>query len=333
MRKILFSIFIFLFMMPVGLKADGLGDKLKGRILLQVESHGEAWYVNPVSGNRFYLGRPADAFSVMRAQGLGISNKDFDSFRGKAPQRLYGKILLKVEDKGMAYYVSIVDGKMFYLGKPTDAYEVMRKQGLGISNNNIKLINIDSGSASLVIEKEEDDEVKNENTDIVINDNAQQNEDDTKTSTTTQNTQDAQDIATTTNESQVATSTECEFLAEYFNYYKLSGTPVATKTETVIDYNWNTGGPVEVNKNDKFSIRWTGNCYFDGGNYLFKTKFDDGLKLYIDGENFLQSWKENNREVSFNRERVVEKGYHEIKVEYYEYDRNALVSVDWEKID
>ena len=45
-----------------------------GKIYLQVESHGEAWYVNPADGLRYYLGRPADAFNIMRELGLGISN-------------------------------------------------------------------------------------------------------------------------------------------------------------------------------------------------------------------------------------------------------------------
>ena len=45
-----------------------------GKIYLQVESHGEAWYVNPTDGLRYYLGRPADAFNIMRELGLGISN-------------------------------------------------------------------------------------------------------------------------------------------------------------------------------------------------------------------------------------------------------------------
>jgi len=53
-----------------------LVDKMKGKILLQVEGNGEAWYVSPVNGERYYLGRPADAFLLMRNLGLGISNQD-----------------------------------------------------------------------------------------------------------------------------------------------------------------------------------------------------------------------------------------------------------------
>jgi hypothetical protein len=42
-----------------------------------VEAHGEAWYVNPADGKRYFLGRAADAYNIMRFLGLGITNKDF----------------------------------------------------------------------------------------------------------------------------------------------------------------------------------------------------------------------------------------------------------------
>jgi hypothetical protein len=51
----------------------------KGRILLQVEGKGEAWYHNPVDNKRYFLGRPTDAFYIMQNIGLGISNKDFNT--------------------------------------------------------------------------------------------------------------------------------------------------------------------------------------------------------------------------------------------------------------
>ena len=54
-------------------------NKQKGKIFLQVEGKGEAWYINAKDGKRYFLGRPEDAFNVMRALGLGISNDDFNS--------------------------------------------------------------------------------------------------------------------------------------------------------------------------------------------------------------------------------------------------------------
>lgn len=53
-----------------------LTNRLKGRILIQVESHGEAWYINPADAKRYYLGDQATAYNVMRFLSLGIKNSD-----------------------------------------------------------------------------------------------------------------------------------------------------------------------------------------------------------------------------------------------------------------
>jgi predicted nucleic acid-binding Zn ribbon protein len=45
---------------------SNFANNQKGKILLQVEGNGEAWYVNPGDSKRYFLGRPADAFRVMR---------------------------------------------------------------------------------------------------------------------------------------------------------------------------------------------------------------------------------------------------------------------------
>jgi len=53
-----------------------LSDRLKGKILLQVEKNGEAWYVRPDNAQRIYLADGEAAYSVMRFLSLGISNVD-----------------------------------------------------------------------------------------------------------------------------------------------------------------------------------------------------------------------------------------------------------------
>ena len=117
-----------------------LAKRLAGRILLQVQDHGKAWYVSPVDYQRYYLGSPADAVQVMRKLGLGISNATFAQFRNNtAPSRLAGRILLKVEDKGRAYYVNPKDLKLNYLS-PESALEIMRTLGLGVSNVDLQKV-------------------------------------------------------------------------------------------------------------------------------------------------------------------------------------------------
>ena len=147
-QSVKFSVLILL--VSAGVFVFSLGSRweakaalnLNGRILLQVQDKGQAWYVNPLNSKRYYLGRPDDAFGVMRFFGLGVSNSDLNIFLQKAPSRLAGRILLKVQDKGQAYYVDPIELKLYYLGRPSDAFNVMRTRGLGITNRDLATIAI-----------------------------------------------------------------------------------------------------------------------------------------------------------------------------------------------
>jgi hypothetical protein len=174
-------------------------DRLRGRILLQVEEKGQAWYIHPLTGRRHYLGRPIDAFRIMREQGIGITNSDLlkisisldylkgtdsdsdglsDDFEAaigtdknkpdtdgdgfndhreidnnydplgpgalpidKAFSRLHaGKIFLQVQRNGEAWYINPLNEMRYFLGRPTDAFNIMRGVALGISNADIRQI-------------------------------------------------------------------------------------------------------------------------------------------------------------------------------------------------
>ncbi|MDD4412743.1 MAG: hypothetical protein PHR00_03815 [Patescibacteria group bacterium] len=119
-----------------------LSRRLSGLILLQTEDLGRAWYVYPKNLQRYYLGCPQDAFKVMRKLSLGISNKNFTSLSSKDKKRLSGMILLKVEDSGKAYFISPIDLKLYYLGRPDDARRIMRELALGVTNKTLSQIKI-----------------------------------------------------------------------------------------------------------------------------------------------------------------------------------------------
>jgi hypothetical protein len=55
---------------------QSLVNNLKGTILLQVEEKGQAWYVHPVNGRRYYMKDGPSAYEIMRFLSLGITNTD-----------------------------------------------------------------------------------------------------------------------------------------------------------------------------------------------------------------------------------------------------------------
>ena len=132
-------------------KDESLVDRLSGRILLQTELEGEAWYVNPADEKKYYLGRPTDAFNIMRETGLGITNANLNKIPTNGTdwtinqdfkKYVLGRIVIQTEENGEAWYVSPVNEKKYYMGRPQDAFQLMRNLGLGISNTDLRKIEV-----------------------------------------------------------------------------------------------------------------------------------------------------------------------------------------------
>ena len=154
--KLLFAIFLLALLPTCFVNADSLADKLSGRILLQVEQNGEAWYLNPDNNKRYFLGRPSDAFNVMKNLGLGATH-EFITSHTIYPDNVLGKILLDVEQNGEAYYIYPEDRKAYYLGRPLDAFNIMRNLGLGITDANLAKISFAKISSPTLLAKMEKD--------------------------------------------------------------------------------------------------------------------------------------------------------------------------------
>lgn len=121
------------------------------------------------------------------------------------------------------------------------------------------------------------------------------------------------------------------FRGEYFDNKTLSGTPILTRFDNAINFDWGSLSPSMNIPKDRFSVRWTKTENFAGGNYKFTVKSDDGLRIKIDGQTVFNNWKDQSaRTKTFSK--AIPAGDHTIVVEYYENRGKAVSQVSWQRI-
>ena len=163
-RVLFFGLISLLWLVnPLLVVAETLSQRLSGQILLQVEEHGEAWYIKPEDGLRYYMKDGSVAYEMMRYFGLGITDLDLNLIpsvlgttemnnltsvcsTNSLANRLKGNILLQVQQHGEAWYVHPPNGRRYYLGRPSDAFAIMRSSGLGITDANLNTISVATNS-------------------------------------------------------------------------------------------------------------------------------------------------------------------------------------------
>jgi hypothetical protein len=120
------------------------------------------------------------------------------------------------------------------------------------------------------------------------------------------------------------------FKNEYFNNTSLSGSPRSRWYSTYVWYNWGYGSPSRYIRRYNFSARYQGSVYLSGGRYRFCTRTDDGVRLYIDGQRVINRWRDQGA-TTYCTTRSLSKGFHDIKMEYYEHFGWATAKMWWKK--
>lgn len=121
--------------------------RTRGYIVLQVEDRGEAWYIDPVSARRYYMKDGPTAYQMMRSFGLGVAERDYDRMREgdyAMRARLRGRIVLRVQEHGEAYYIHPRTLELHYLKNGEEAYRIMRLHSLGITNKDLSRLTKDT---------------------------------------------------------------------------------------------------------------------------------------------------------------------------------------------
>lgn len=121
---------------------DELINKLKGNILLQVESNGEAWYLNPDTLKKHYMGSPSTAYNEIKNFAIEISEDDLEKFifEKKFPKDYLGKFIKSKNN--IYFYINPKDLGFYEIKNSDDALECVKQYGIGISNENIRKIEV-----------------------------------------------------------------------------------------------------------------------------------------------------------------------------------------------
>jgi hypothetical protein len=128
---------------------------------------------------------------------------------------------------------------------------------------------------------------------------------------------------------------ECELsryglVGQYFGNANLAGAPATSYISDTIDFAWVAGNPTGVG-NDNFSARWSGFVQPDvTGDYVFVTRSDDGVRLWVDGVLVIDQWVPQSLTEHQSAPIHLDAGsLHTIVMEYFELSGHAHAQLLW----
>jgi PA14 domain/MBG domain/Concanavalin A-like lectin/glucanases superfamily/MBG domain (YGX type) len=118
--------------------------------------------------------------------------------------------------------------------------------------------------------------------------------------------------------------------ASYFANEMLTGTPMLTRIDAGVYFDWAGGSPASEIPEDSFSARWSGEIqprYTEP--YTITMRTDDGVRVWLDGQLVINDWilrAPADSSYTFN----AEAGRHyAIRIEYYEHTGGAVAQLNW----
>jgi len=106
---------------------------------------------------------------------------------------------------------------------------------------------------------------------------------------------------------------------------------VMTRIDPRIDFNWgDPGSPDASVGDDNFSARWTGEVEAAfTETYTFYTNSDDGVRLWVNGQELVDDWEDQSATENFGTIDLVAGNVYALLMEYYENSGGAVVELLW----
>lgn len=106
-----------------------------------------------------------------------------------------------------------------------------------------------------------------------------------------------------------------------------------TRVDATIDFDWSFGGsPDPAIGDDDFTSRWEGYVEVPAtGDYVFRTRSDDGIRLWIDGNLIIDEWNDHAPRYDRSGSVPLSAGQrYELRMEHYERGGQAVAELYWD---
>jgi hypothetical protein len=120
----------------------------------------------------------------------------------------------------------------------------------------------------------------------------------------------------------------------YYSNMTLSGTPTVVEVDPTIQFDWAGNSPVKGVPGQSWSATWTGEIQALGtGNYTFYTMSNDGVQLFINGNEIINDWTDHpaTEDVSAPVPMVAGQKY-TIQIQYYQYNKGSELELFWSSL-
>jgi len=105
---------------------------------------------------------------------------------------------------------------------------------------------------------------------------------------------------------------------------------VLTRTDPRINFNWGEGEPDPAVGANNFSVRWTGEVEAAfTETYTFYTNSDDGIRLWIDGQQLVDNWTDHANTENSGKIDLVAGNTYSVVMEMYENGGGAVAQLRW----
>ena len=117
---------------------------------------------------------------------------------------------------------------------------------------------------------------------------------------------------------------------DFYNNTELEGTPVYSRTDQQVSFNWAEESPAPGVAADGFAARWQGSFEFEAGAWNFTVGADDGVRLWVNDTLLIDNWTQSEGYAVHTATINLDSGLQELRLEYYDAGEFAGVNLNWE---